>query len=288
METPRRRPAMRGPQHGGVERQSGGHRPRKRFAQNFLVSRHVVERLVAALAPRPEDRLLEIGPGRGVLSAALLDRTDDVTAIEIDRDLVAALSRELPGLRVIAGDALRVRYEDLFPDERPFRVVGNLPYNVSTPLLFRLLHYAPLVEDAHFMLQDEVVTRLTAEPGSKAWGRLGVMVQYHCRVERLFGVSPEAFSPKPQVRSRIVRLVPHGAPPHAARAPKVLDQVVRAAFGQRRKTLRNALKSVGGVERLGDVGVDWQARPETLSISEFVRIADAVHAARVETGEADA
>ena len=256
--------------------EAGGHRPRKRFSQNFLVDPNTIERIVTMVAPLAGERVVEIGPGRGAITELLVQQVDDLVVIEIDRDLVAQLATRFAGLRIITADALRVRYDDLFEGSERFRVVGNLPYNISTPLLFHLMAFARHIEDAHFMLQEEVVDRITAAPGEKAWGRLGVMIQYHCKVERLFSVSPEAFTPKPQVRSRILRLEPHRELPFKAHSWKLFDQVVRAAFSQRRKTLRNALKSVPGIELLPDLGIDFSARPETLSVEDFVHIGNAL------------
>jgi 16S rRNA (adenine1518-N6/adenine1519-N6)-dimethyltransferase len=257
----------------------GGHRARKRFSQNFLVDEGVIARIAAAIAPRRDDRMVEIGPGRGALTDLLVDAVEALTVIEIDRDLVRGLRQRHPGLEIIEGDALKVDYATLSPDGRPYRVVGNLPYNISTPLMFRLLEYAPLIEDAYFMLQEEVVQRLSAVPGEKAWGRLGIMVQYHCVVERLFGVPREAFEPRPGVDSRIVRLVPHDRPPFPADDRRTFEQVVRAAFSQRRKTLRNGLKTLAGeaaprIALLEAAGVDLSVRPETLSVQAFVDIAN--------------
>lgn len=276
----------RAPQFGGDG--FTGHRARKRFSQNFLVDQGVIERIVATVAPRPGERLLEIGPGRGALTELLIASGCDLTVIEIDRDLAHGLRVRHPELNVVDGDALRVDYATLFDDSEPFRVVGNLPYNISTPLLFRLLGVADLMTDAHFMLQDEVVQRLGAGPGDRAWGRLGVMVQYHCAVERLFGVSPEAFAPRPQVRSRIVRLEPFAEPPYPARDTQLFEQVVRAAFSQRRKTLRNGLRTLAGdaaprLELLEAAGVDLGVRPEMLGVADFVAIANRLEAAGLGT-----
>ncbi len=252
-----------------------GFRPRRRFAQNFLVDPAMVKRIVRAIAPAAGDRVLEIGPGRGALTEQLRD-VAELVAVEIDRDLAAQLETRMPGLDVRAEDVLRSDLRALMTGGS-WRVVGNLPYNISTPVLFRLLEVSDAWHDALFMLQDEVVARMCAEPGTRAWGRLAVMLQYRCRVQSLFRVPPECFRPRPRVISRIVRLQPR--PPQAV--PQDFDwfaQVVRVAFSQRRKTLRNALKSL-----LGDAdpaalapGVDWSKRPETLTIDAFVGLADAL------------
>lgn len=269
----------RPPQFGGDG--FTGHRARKRFSQNFLVDQGVIERIVAAIAPVPGERIVEIGPGRGAITELLIASGCDLTVIEIDRDLAHGLRVRHPDLRIIDGDALRIDYSALFEDAAPYRVVGNLPYNISTPLLFRLLGHAQRIRDAYFMLQDEVVQRLSAGPGDKAWGRLGVMVQYRCEVERLFGVAQDAFSPRPQVRSRIVRLVPQAVPPHPAHDERAFEQVVRAAFSQRRKTLRNGLRTLPGdpaprLAVLEAAGFDLGVRPETLGVADFVALANAL------------
>lgn len=260
----------------------GRHQVRRRFGQNFLIDVGVIERLVRAIAPSLEQNLVEIGPGQGALTEHLIGRSATLQLIEIDRDLVAWLQQRFPQVTVHSADALKVQYDALFDPPRPLRVVGNLPYNISTPLLFHLLKFARWIEDAHFMLQHEVVTRLAASPGDKDWGRLGVMMQYRCQVEPLFGVPPEAFRPRPQVQSRIVRLRPHAELPHTAADETLLAQIVRAAFSQRRKTLRNALKSVPGATEVLDarvLDIDGKRRPETLGVGEFVALANALAAA---------
>ncbi len=264
----------RAPQYGGEG--LGPHRARRRFSQNFLIDRSTIDRIVAAIGPRGDEHLVEIGPGRGALTGQLEAAAGELVLIEIDRDLVAALERRFPNLRILSADALKVDFDALFAAEVRYRVVGNLPYNISTPLIFRLLAHATRMRDAYFMLQDEVVARLAARPGEKAWGRLGVMVQYHCRVEPLFGVSPEAFTPKPQVRSRVVRLEPWPQPPYPAADYALFERLVRTAFSLRRKTLRNALKSLPGAEALLAAGeFDFSVRPENLDVADFVAIANA-------------
>ena len=270
------------PQFGG---EPPAHRPRRRFSQNFLVDRSSVDRIISCMAPQSDQRVVEIGPGRGALTGQLATLAGELVLVEIDRDLAGALEDRYPDVRIVTGDALKVDFDALFPSPEPYRVVGNLPYNISTPMIFHLLATAARMQDAHFLLQEEVVARLAASQGEKAWGRLSVMVQYHCRVEPLFGISPEAFSPKPQVRSRVVRLAPWPVPPHPAKSYPLFEQVVRAAFSQRRKTLRNALKSLPQLAPLVAAGglsdIDFSARPETLGVAEFVAIANAL--AAVET-----
>lgn len=270
-------PRRRAPQQGGDG--FTGHRARKRFSQNFLVDDGIIHRIVAAIDPQPTDHVVEIGPGRGAITRLLESSGCDLTVIEIDRDLARGLRLRYPDLRLVEGDALRLDYGALFDPPHPFRIVGNLPYNISTPLLFHLLEHARWIRDAHFMLQDEVVQRLAASPGEKAWGRLGVMIRYRCEVEPLFGVPQSAFTPRPQVRSRIVRLIPRDRPVLPADDEMLFARVVRAAFAQRRKTLRNGLKSLpmageAAFTLLEQAGVDLRLRPEVLSVDDFVRIAN--------------
>ena len=263
-------------------------RARKRFGQHFLSDTSVLDRIERAVAPRADDRLLEIGPGRGALTELLYGRTQRFVAIEIDRDLVPELRLRFPKLELVNADVLKVDLASLLADG-PYRVLGNLPYNISTPLLFRLLAVADHVVDAHFMLQDEVVQRLAAGPGEKPWGRLGVMVQYRCEVEALFAVGAGAFTPRPQVRSRIVRLVPRARPVVAAQDEALFEAVVRAAFSQRRKTLRNGLKTLPDLpesawDALAGAGVDLRARPEALSVEDFVSLSNVLAPLVAEAG----
>lgn len=251
------------------------HRPRKRFGQNFLVDRSVISRIVTAVDPKPDDRIIEIGPGHGALTTALLGVVEHLEVVEIDRDLAAELARtHAPDrLQIHVADALKF---DFGAREERFRVVGNLPYNISSPLLFRLLEYADRIDDIHVMLQKEVVDRMIARPGSSDYGRLGVMLQYRFGIERLFKVAPGSFRPMPKVESAVARLIPHSALPWVARNPTVFAKVVALAFGQRRKTLRNALSPIADVATLKQAGIDPQLRGETLSIAEFVALSNAL------------
>jgi 16S rRNA (adenine1518-N6/adenine1519-N6)-dimethyltransferase len=260
----------------------GRHRPRKRFSQNCLHDAHYVTRIVAAIKPRPGDRIVEIGPGLGALTAPLIERAGHLTAIEIDRDLAARLrARFAPReLTLIEGDALRIDWPALAAaDARPLSIVGNLPYHICTPLLFALLPVAQRVRSQHFMLQKEVVDRIVAAPGGKDYGRLSVMLQFRYRVTRLFVVPPGAFSPAPKVYSAIVRMVPYAAHELPAIDADQFARVVAAAFGQRRKTLRNALAPLLSEAQIRAAGVDPAARAETLPVSAFVALAAATAAA---------
>lgn len=253
------------------------HRPRKRFGQNFLTDANIVAKIVEAVAPGADDRLVEIGPGQGSLTRRLLERVDHLDAIEVDRDLAPEVAElaDSERLTVHTADALAFDFAALAAERGgQLRVVGNLPYNISSPLLFHLLDQLDAVADMHFMLQREVVDRMAATPGSKTYGRLSVMVQVQCQVTPLFRVPPGAFYPVPKVSSAVVRLRP--APPDAPRPRDhaAFSAVVARAFQARRKTLRNALKGLYSPERMADAGVDPGARAETLSVADFVRLAE--------------
>jgi 16S rRNA (adenine1518-N6/adenine1519-N6)-dimethyltransferase len=252
------------------------HRARKRFGQHFLHDRGVVARILDALDPQPEDVLVEIGPGLGALTRPLLARVPHLHVVELDRDLAARLRAEFPPaqLTVHEADALDFDFRALAPAGKKLRVIGNLPYNISTPLLFHLLDQQACIHDMLFMLQKEVVDRMRAAPGGKDYGRLSVMLQYRCRVEKLFDVGTGAFTPPPRVESSIVRLVPHAMPPVAVHDPKRLSLVVKAAFAHRRKTLRNNLSGLVRDAGFTACGIDPGRRAETLSLQEFARLAN--------------
>ncbi len=249
------------------------HSPRKRFGQNFLQSQHVIDDILRSIHAQPDDNVLEIGPGLGALTEPLLRQLNRLTAVEIDRDLQQYLS-ELPigqgKLHLVAADALTVDYSQF---GEKLRVTGNLPYNISTPILIHLLRYAPFIEDMHFMLQKEVVERMAANPGTKDYGRLTVMLQYHCEVEHLFNVPPEAFDPQPKVDSAVVRLIPYSVSPFDFVPVGELERLVASAFAMRRKTLNNNLKGIISAEQLMALGVDGGRRPEQISVAEYVQIA---------------
>ncbi|MGN8261371.1 16S rRNA (adenine(1518)-N(6)/adenine(1519)-N(6))-dimethyltransferase RsmA [Pseudomonas sp. SMSB3] len=253
------------------------HRARKRFGQNFLHDAGIIDRILRAINAKAGEHLLEIGPGQGALTEGLLGSGAQLDVVELDKDLVPILQHKFAGrgnFRLHQGDALKFDFNQLEVPARSLKVVGNLPYNISTPLIFHLLSHAGLIRDMHFMLQKEVVERMAAGPGGGDWGRLSIMVQYHCRVEHLFNVGPGAFNPPPKVDSAIVRLVPHEVLPHPAKDARLLEQVVREAFNQRRKTLRNTLKGLLDSAAIEAAGVDGSLRPEQLDLAAFVRLAD--------------
>lgn len=251
------------------------HLPRKRFGQHFLVDTGVLDAIVAAIDPRPGQALVEIGPGLGALTQPLLERCERLTVVELDRDLAARL-RKNPALEVIEADVLTVDFAALAAARAAkLRIVGNLPYNISTPILFHLLGAADRVEDQHFMLQAEVVERMAAGPGGKDYGRLSVMLQWRYHVEALFEVPPGAFDPPPRVDSAVVRMIPWPAP--AAVAPALLEALVAAAFSQRRKLLRHSLGR--WLEARGFGGAfDLQRRAEEVPVAEYVGLAQALAA----------
>jgi 16S rRNA (adenine1518-N6/adenine1519-N6)-dimethyltransferase len=255
-------------------RDKSQHRARKRFGQHFLHDQSVIARIVSAIAVQPNDRVVEIGPGTGALTRVLLEVTDELHVIEIDRDLVEYLSKEFDDERLVIhqGDALKFDITSLASTDKRLRVVGNLPYNISTPLLFHLLESRDAITDMHFMLQLEVVNRLAASPGDSDYGRLSVMVQLHCQVQPLLQVPAGAFSPPPKVESAVVRLTPHATLPVPNDELPVLRQIVAAAFSQRRKTLRNALKTLMSVEQIEMANIDPAQRPGTLSVNDYVAL----------------
>lgn len=253
------------------------HRARKRFGQNFLHDQYVIGRIISSIHPQPDDCLVEIGPGMGALTGPILDATGKLHVVELDRDLIPVLRTQFfnfPDFHIHEGDALKFDFSTIPPEGEQLRIVGNLPYNISTPLIFHLLSHHRLVKDMHFMLQKEVVQRLAAVPGDNHYGRLGIMAQYFCKVQPLFEVGPGAFRPAPKVDSAIVRLVPHAELPHPAKDLKTLQLVVRTAFNARRKTLRKALGAMVTVEQLQSLGINDGLRPENLSLADYVKIAD--------------
>ena len=249
-------------------------RAKKRFGQHFLTDRHYVDRIVHAIAPQPDDAMVEIGPGTGILTQELLPRLARLHAIEIDRDLAASLRERYPADKLVVheGDVLEFDFESL---PAPLRVVGNLPYNVSTPILFRMAAVAGRLHDCTFMLQKDVVERMVAGPGTADYGRLSVMLQYRFEMALALRVPPGAFSPPPKVDSAVVRMVPLGADRLRARDDALFARIVGGAFEQRRKMLRSALRSLVKFETFAAAGIDATRRGETLSVAEFVALADA-------------
>ena len=250
------------------------HRPRKRFGQNFLHDRNIIGKILTAIDPQPDDHFVEIGPGQGALTHPLLERVGKLDVIEIDRDLAAAIDSENtnPKLTVHCDDALKFGFDRIATGPESLRLVGNLPYNISTPLLFHFLDYSELFRDAHVMLQKEVVQRMTATPGNKTYGRLTVSLAARCRVESLFIVRPGSFTPAPRVDSAIARLIPD--PQRRARMTDepAFDRIVAQAFNQRRKRLANALRNMLSEAQIESLGIDPGARAETLDIDAFIRL----------------
>ncbi len=254
------------------------HHPRSRFSQNFLRDRNTIERLVAAIDPRPSQRLVEIGPGEGALTRPLLAHAGALTAIEVDADLADRLA-DWPGLVIERADSRQIDLTALAQAKGgALRLVGNLPYHITTPLVFHALAHCGVITDMHFLLQAEVVQRLAASAGSRDYGRLSVMVQYRCRVEPLFRVPPGAFRPAPRVTSQLVRLTPHAQAPVSVRHEAALETTVAYAFGQRRKTLRNALRPLLDAAAISAAGVSPGERAEQLSLADFAALADAYYA----------
>lgn len=250
---------------------------KKQLGQHFLADRHYIDKIVMAVNPKDGDRLVEIGPGQGAITLPLLRVHPKLTVIEFDRDLIAPLTaaaEPLGELTIVHRDVLRVDFTEL-ADGQPIRLVGNLPYNISSPILFHALEHAAVIRDMHFMLQKEVVDRMAAGPGSKVYGRLSVMLQAYCQVTSLFVVPPGAFRPPPKVDSAVVRLVPRDAATININDHKRFADVVKAAFGQRRKTLRNALNNVVSAEQFIAAGVRPDARAEQLDVAEFIALANA-------------
>lgn len=255
--------------------------PKKNLGQHFLVDRACIERIVFAIAPRPGDRIVEIGPGQGAITLPLLRLHGELTVIEFDRDLITPLSEAAHGLgelRIVHKDVLQADFSKLALDDgqsRPqLRLVGNLPYNISSPILFHCLEHAAAIRDMHFMLQKEVVDRMAAEPGSKVYGRLSVMLQAWCEVVALFAVPPAAFRPPPKVDSAVVRLIPKPADAVGIVDPQRFAHVVRDAFGQRRKTLRNALSQLCSGDDIAAAGLRPEARAEQIAVADFIRLAN--------------
>lgn len=260
------------------------HIPRKRFGQHFLRDQMIIQRIIDAIHPSTRDHLVEIGPGQGAMTVPLLKEVKQLEVVELDRDLIPELERRterLGKLTVYSADALEFDFASIKQDDRKLRVVGNLPYNISTPLIFHLLTYSAIISDMVFMLQKEVALRLAAQPSTDDYGRLSVMVQYHCAVELLFDVPATAFYPPPQVKSSIVQLTPYPTPPFPANDYKLFAEIVKLAFGQRRKTLRNSLKELVSDDAWAHINIHSNLRPENLSVQDFVAIANAMQGSQI-------
>ena len=265
-------------------------RPRKRFGQHFLHDPRIIERIITAFNPQPGERIVEIGPGRGALTGQLLTAAGRLDVIELDRDLAAALPARFvaaSGLTIHSVDALQFDFTTLGAAAHELRIIGNLPYNISTPLIFHCLDQAAVIRDMLFMLQREIVARMTAEPGNKTYGRLSVMTQFACEVKNLFPVRPGAFQPPPKVDSAIVRLVPRRTPLFPGTESRALESVVRHAFNKRRKTLRNSLQGILSETAIESAGIDPGKRAEQLQLSQFAALAGALSSTYKQTPPVD-
>ncbi len=257
-----------------------GHQARKRFGQNFLSDPHYINRIVDSISPSDKDQMVEIGPGLGAITELLINSVNKLDLVELDKDLIPRLEQKFSGkqhLSIHQADALKFNFGELRLNKEnspKLRIVGNLPYNISTPLIFHLLSFREHIQDMYFMLQKEVVERICAESNSKTYGRLSIMTQYYCDAEMLFTVPPGAFQPAPKVDSAIVKLSPKSEQFLTALDPKLLSEVVTASFNQRRKTIRNNLKKYINEEVLVELEIDPAARPETLSIDTYIKISN--------------
>lgn len=257
---------------------SSSHHHKKQFGQNFLNNPRIIQQIVASIQPKKDQHLVEIGPGEAALTTPIITQVKKLDIIEIDNDLITPLTQKLghhPAFNLHHTDALKFDYASL--TEQPnalLRIIGNLPYNISSPLLFHLLSFQTLIKDMHFMLQKEVVDRMTADPGSRTYGRLSVMIQYHCHAENLFAVGPENFTPPPKVDSAIIRLTPYIKKPFIASSEKAFEDLVRQSFSQKRKTLRNNLKGLLTAEEIEACQIDPGIRAEKLSVEAFVKLSN--------------
>lgn len=258
------------------------HRARKRFGQNFLHDPAIIQRIVDVINPQIDDNILEIGPGKGALTKLILERVNKLNVIEIDRDLVNVLEMSIgkdKRLKIHQADVLKINLTQF--EQKDWRIVGNLPYNISTPLLFHLLTYRDCIKDMLFMLQKEVVDRICAKPGNKQYGRLSIMLQYYCDVESLFVIKPGAFNPSPKVDSAIVKLTPLTKPRYELTSESSLELIVREAFSQRRKTIRNGLKKYIDESDILKLGIAPEIRAENLAVADFVKLANHYHQLKI-------
>jgi 16S rRNA (adenine1518-N6/adenine1519-N6)-dimethyltransferase len=254
------------------------HQPRKRFGQHFLHDRNVVEKIINAVNPQPGQTIVEIGPGLGAITLSLLDRIGELHVIELDRDLAKIISDQCKNIgKLYLHNADALEFDFCKISEKSIRVIGNLPYNISTPLIFHLLDQLECISDMVFMLQEEVVDRMNADPGTRTYGRLSVMVQAQCRVQKLFHVGPGSFNPPPKVESAIVKLVPHKTPVTDIKNHDTFNIIVRESFNQRRKTLRNAIKNFLDTKQIESLEIDPGMRPEQLTIQQFAKLSNLYH-----------
>ncbi|ATZ10583.1 16S rRNA (adenine(1518)-N(6)/adenine(1519)-N(6))-dimethyltransferase RsmA [Erwinia amylovora] len=255
-----------------------GHFARKRFGQNFLNDQYIIDSIVNAIHPQRGEAVVEIGPGLGALTEPVGERLDSMTVVELDRDLAARLQSHPflgPKLTIFQQDAMTFDFAALAQEKgQPLRVFGNLPYNISTPLMFHLFSYVGAIKDMHFMLQKEVVNRLVAGPGSKAYGRLTVMAQYYCQVIPVLEVPPESFTPAPKVDSAVVRLMPYAQPLHPVDDIRALSRITTEAFGKRRKTLRNSLGHLFTTDVLAEMNIDPTLRAENITVAQYCQLAN--------------
>ncbi len=262
------------------------YKARKRFGQNFLTDESVIQNIIHSIYPKDEQTIIEIGPGLGAITAPLLKVCNNLTVIELDRDIIPKLQdncNDLGELNIIQADVLTVNFNELsFDSNNKIRVIGNLPYNISTPILFHLMSQLSLIKDMHFMLQKEVVDRMSAAPGSKTYGRLSVMLQYYCKIESLFSIAPQAFSPAPKVTSALVRLTPYQKLPVEVINIKDFSQLVTSAFSQRRKTLRNSIKKLLDSTQIERCNINPSIRPEQLNIHDFAVLSNCYTNSRTE------
>ena len=254
-----------------------GHKARKRFGQNFLTDDSVIEGIVRAIAPKEGDNLLEIGPGLGAITEPVAELTDKLNVVELDKDLAERLETHPfigKKLTIYQADAMQFDFNQIIRDDSKLKVFGNLPYNISTPLLFHLYEFLDGIENMHFMLQKEVVNRMCAAPNSKAYGRLSIMTQYYCKTIPVIEVPPTAFVPPPKVDSAVIRLIPKDKALRTQANPKTLNRVCLEAFNQRRKTLRNSLSNLMTADELSNLEIDASLRAENLSLDQFIAIAN--------------
>jgi len=252
------------------------HKARKRFGQNFLQDTRIIHQIIMAINAQPTEHLVEIGPGQGAITEPLLGTNCQLDVVELDRDLVEHLDNKFSQIErftLHSADALTFDFSSL-SNSQPLRIIGNLPYNISTPLLFHLISQDAHIKDMHFMLQKEIVNRLQAQPGSKQFGRLSIMIQLHCRVDALFDVEPECFDPQPKVMSSIVRLTPHESQKYFIDDMVLFEKIVKTAFSQRRKTIRNTLKALCNDETFYVAGIEPSDRAEALGIDAFVNLSN--------------